>query len=114
MSDFKTIMMQDIATFASDDEFGELATYTSPQGVVTHNVGVVIALQNFVNEFDNYAGFGASIAISKSNLDQVEPHGKLATADGNVYTINQIYSEDDAFVNVSAATDLRISPQGMR
>lgn len=114
MVTFKEQMILDAATFANTDEFGELATYTAPDGTVTNNVLVVVAKQNFVQDYDNYSGLGSSIAIDRTTLANVVPHAKITLTSGEVFTIQQLYAIDDVFIMVTAITDMRISPQGMR
>lgn len=114
MVTFKQQMALDVATFARTDEFGELMSYTSPAGVITNNVLVVAAKQNFVQEYDNYAGLGASLAVARNTINNVEIHGKLTSVDGSVFVVQQLYGIDDDFIMVSAVADVRISPAGMR
>ena len=114
MVTFKQQMALDTATFMNQDEFAELMTYTSPAGVVTLNVQVVAAKQTFIQEYEDYAGLGASLAIAKSSLPNVEIHGTLTDVTGLVYDIQQLFSIDEDFLNVAAVADKRLSPQGMR
>lgn len=114
MVTFKDQMALDATTFANTDEFGELATYTAPDGTVTSNVLVVVAKQSFVQEYDNYAGLGASLAVARNTITNVEIHGKLTAADGTIFVIQQLFGIDDDFIMVSAVADVRISPAGMR
>ena len=114
MVTFKQQMTLDTAVFVNADEFGELMTYTSPAGVVTLNVEVVAAKQTFIQEYEDYAGLGASLAIAKSTLSNVEIHGTLTDASGLVYDIQQLFNIDNDFINIAAVADKRISPQGMR
>lgn len=115
MVTFKEQMILDRTTFANTDEFGELASYTAPDGTVTNNVLVVVARQSFVQEYDNnYAGLGGSIAIDRTTLSSVVPHAKITLTTGEVYTIQMLYAIDDVFITVTAFTDGRISPNGMR
>jgi hypothetical protein len=114
MVTFKQQMALDATTFANIDEFGELASYTAPDGTITNNVLVVVARQSFVQEYDNYSGLGASIAIDRRSLDNVLPHGKITLATGEIFTVQQIFAIDDVFITAQSITDTRISPQGMR
>lgn len=107
-------MTLDIGVFTNNDEFGELMTYTSPAGVVTTNVQVVANKQSFIQEYDNYAGLGASLAVSRNTITTVEVHGKLTATDGTIFVIQQLFGIDDDFIMVSAVADVRISPAGMR
>jgi len=114
MVTFKEQMSLDATTFANVDEFGELATYTAPDGTVTNNVLVVVARQSFVQDYDNYSGLGASISIDRRSLASVVPHGKIGLATGEVFTIQLVFAIDDVFITAQALADMRISPQGMR
>ena len=114
MVTFKEQMILDRTTFANVNEFGELASYTASDGTVTNNVLVVVARQSFVQEYDNYAGLGGSIAIDRTTLTSVVPHAKITLTTGEVFTVQQLYAIDDVFITVTAITDMRISPQGMR
>mgnify|MGYP000929389423 CR=1 FL=1 len=114
MVTFKEQMSLDATTFANVDEFGELATYTAPDGTVTNNVLVVVAKQSFVQDYDNYSGLGASIAIDRRSLPDVVPHAKITLVSGEVFTVQMLFAIDDVFITVQAIADMRISPQGMR
>lgn len=114
MTTFKQQMALDTDIFVNTDEFAELMVYTSPAGVVTNNVKIVTAEQTFVQEYDNYAGLGATLSLAKSTLANPEIHGTLTATDGKVYVIQDIFALDDNFVTISAVADKRISPNGMR
>lgn len=115
MVTFKEQMSLDATTFANVDEFGELATYTAPDGTVTNNVLVVVAKQSFVQDYpEHYSGLGASIAIDRRSLSDVVPHAKITLASGEVFTVQMLFAIDDVFITVNAVTDMRISPAGMR
>jgi len=114
MTTFKQALAADVASvFMNASEFGELAVYLSPAGVSTANVGVVVALQSFIQEFTNIAGMGATIVISRANLSSVEIHGKITVTDGT-FIIQQIISKDADTFTCSCLGDARISPSGMR
>lgn len=107
-------MALDTNVFVNNDEFSVLMVYTSPAGVVTNDVRVVPAQQTFIQEYDDYSGLGSTLSIARSDINNIEIHGKLVDTAGTIYVIQQLFGIDDDFVNVSAVSDMRISPQGMR
>lgn len=115
MTTFKQMMQDDITSvFMSNDEFGELASYTSPANVTTLNVPVCVNKQSFITELTDVAGLGGTIVVSRTVVNNVEMHGKIILSTGEVFVITQILATDDAAITVTALGDMRISPRGQR
>lgn len=115
MTTFKQTLLDDMTNvFMQTDEFGELATYTSPAGTNTLNVPVCVNKQSFITELTDNAGLGGTIVVSRTVLTNVEIHGKITLSTGEVFVITQILASDDAAVTVMALADMRISPRGQR
>lgn len=110
----KTVMTSDMtAVFTNADDFGELATYTSVDGVVTENVPIVVAYSTNFTEMGYHGGQSLTITVPKSIIPSPEIHATFDISAGTC-RIDMIENQDSAGSTVSCTLDQRQTPNNLQ